>query len=211
MNKAEEDKSYKFWDRVSGWSKAESAANGPLVEHLNRQFGVHILPGDTVLDFGCGTGTLTLRIARHADSVCGVDVSEGMLKRAHQNLTAQGIDNTRFLKITALEQMFPPVSFSLITTFNVQQYIENRAELFNRFYNLLTPGGRLMMAVPCFSDANSLSAFFVRFLRFVRIMPRTYFFGTAEIEKEITDAGFTIVEGTNLSDLPEKFIVAIKD
>lgn len=73
---------YKFWDRVSGWSKAESAANSTLVKYINSKFGTHIMPDDTVLDYGCGTGTITLRIAQNTAKVYGVDVSEGMLKRA---------------------------------------------------------------------------------------------------------------------------------
>jgi hypothetical protein len=41
-------------------------------------------------------------------------------------------------------------------------------------------------------------------------MPETYFFSTNEIEKEITGTGLTIIENINLSNLPEKFIVAKK-
>jgi ubiquinone/menaquinone biosynthesis C-methylase UbiE len=128
MNKT--DKSYKFWDRVSGWSKAESAANSTLVKYLNSKFGIHIMPDDTILDYGCGTGTITLQIARNANKVYGIDVSEGMLKRAQQNLINQNIANTTFTKITALDKMFQEDSFQVITTFNVFQYIENREELF---------------------------------------------------------------------------------
>lgn len=106
--------------------------------------------------------------------------------------------------------MFQDDFFNVITTFNVFQYIENRNELFNQFYELLRPQGLLIVAVPCFGGMNSLSAFFVKFLRFVRIMPETYFFNEDEIEKEIIDIGFNIIESINLSSLPEKFIIARK-
>lgn len=208
---SEIEKSYKFWDRVAGWSKAESAANSILVKYINSQFGTHILPDNTVLDYGCGTGTITLRIARNAAKVYGVDVSERMLKHAQQNFRIQNIENTTFLKITALDEMFQDDFFDVITTFNVFQYIKNRKELFNRFYRLLKPQGLLIIAVPCFGDTNSLSVSFVNFLRLVRIMPETYFFTEDEIEREITDTGLTIVESINLSDLPEKYIVAKRD
>lgn len=210
MHKTKEDISYKFWDRVSGWSKAESAANSTLVKCLNHKIGTLIMPGDTVLDFGCGTGTITLRIARNANKVYGVDVSEGMLKRAQQNLKNQHIDNADFTKITSLNEMFKDDFFQVTTTFNVLQYIENRKELFSQFYKLLKTQGTLIVAVPCFGDTNSFSMLLVKFLRFVRIMPETYFFSVDEIEKEITSTGFTIIESINLSDLPEKFIVARK-
>lgn len=210
MHKTKEDKSYKFWDRVSGWSKAESAANSTLVKYLNHKIGTLIMPSDTVLDFGCGTGTITLRIARNANKVYGVDVSGGMLKRAQQNLKNQHIDNAVFTKITTLNEMFKDDFFQVTTTFNVLQYIENRKELFSQFYKLLTTQGTLIVAVPCFGDTSSFSMLLVKFLRFVGIMPGTYFFSVDEIEKEITSTGFTIIESINLSDLPEKFIVARK-
>lgn len=210
MTQTMNEKSYKFWDRVSGWSKAESAANSSLVKRLNNEFGRHIMPGDTILDFGCGTGTITLRIARNVNKVYGVDVSEGMLKRAQQNLKDQNIGNAAFSRITALDEMFQESSFDVITTFNVFQYIENREKLFTQFHKLLKSQGKLIIAVPCFGDTNSFSALLVKFLRFVRIMPEAYFFSVDEIEKEIAAAGLTIVESINLSNLPEKFIVARK-
>jgi ubiquinone/menaquinone biosynthesis C-methylase UbiE len=210
MGKTKSDPSYKFWDRVSGWSKAESAANSTLVKCLNKKFGIHIMPNDTLLDFGCGTGTITLQMARNANKVYGVDVSEGMLKRAQQNLKDQHIDNATFTKITTLDEMFRDDSFQVITIFNVLQYIEDRKELLDRFYELLKPQGTLIVAVPCFGGMNTLSALYVKFLRFVRIMPETYFFSVDEFEKEITATGFTIVESIDLSNLPEKFIVARK-
>lgn len=142
--------------------------------------------------------------------VYGVDISEGMLKRAQQNRKNQNIDNATFMKITILNEMFRDNSFQVITILNVLQYIENRKRIFNQFYHLLKPQGKLIIAVPCFGGMSSFSALLVKFLRFVRIMPTTYFFSSDEIEKEITDSGLTIIESINLSNLPEKFIVARK-
>lgn len=204
------DKSSKYWDRVSGWSKAESAANSTLVSYLKSKLGAYMMPNDTVLDFGCGTGTITLRIANTAKKVFGVDASNGMLRRAQQNLEKHNVSNVVFSKITVLDEMFQDESFEIITSFNVFQYIEDRKELFELFYKLLKPQGKLIIALPCFGSANSLTTRFVKLLRFMRIMPKTYFFRIDEIEKEIADTGLTIIESTNLSNLPEKFIVAKK-
>ncbi|EGK03130.1 hypothetical protein HMPREF9455_00763 [Dysgonomonas gadei ATCC BAA-286] len=57
---------------------------------------------------------------------------------------------------------------------------------------------------------NSLSVLLVKLLRFIRIMPEIYYFSIDEIEKEITGAGLSIIERINLSDLPERLIVARK-
>lgn len=210
MKMTKTDTSYKFWDRVSGWSKAETAANSTLVKCVNSKMGTHFMPGDTVLDFGCGTGTITLRIARHTDKVYGVDISGGMLKRAQQNRKDQHADNAVFMKLTALDEMFQDNFFQVVTIFNVLQYIDNRQKIFNQAYSLLQPKGKLIIAVPCFGEMNSFSALLVSFLRFVHIMPKTYFFSSKQIEKEIIDSGFSILESFDLTNLPEKFIVAVK-
>lgn len=160
MHRNEKEKSQLFWDRVSGWSKAESAANSGLVKYLNQKFGTDIKPGDNVLDFGCGTGTVTLRIAQNANKVYGVDFSEGMLKRARQNLNHQRIENTDFFSIMTLYDMFEENYFDVVTIFNVLQYIDYRKELLKQFYTLLRPSGILIIVAPCFGETNSFSSFF---------------------------------------------------
>lgn len=45
-----------------------------MVEKLN------ITKKDVVLDYGCGTGEITLELAYHAKEVIGVDISPFMLK-----------------------------------------------------------------------------------------------------------------------------------
>jgi SAM-dependent methyltransferase len=55
--------------------------------------GVSIGNGDTVVDIGCGVGRLTRAIARRADRVVGIDVSEEMLARAKElNPTLENVD-----------------------------------------------------------------------------------------------------------------------
>ena len=75
---------------------------------------------------------------------------------------------------------------------------------------MLKHNGTLIIAVPCFGDAKTLSGLFVKLLRAFRIMPITYFFGADRIESEISEAGLTVIESTDLTGLPEKLIVAIK-
>ncbi len=47
--------------------------------------------GDAVLDLGCGTGRLSLALARQGAQVCGVDASAAMLALARQRASAAGL------------------------------------------------------------------------------------------------------------------------
>jgi len=50
-------------------------------------------PGDVVVDLGCGTGAVGLRLAADADRVVGRDISEGMMERARRKAAERGLDD----------------------------------------------------------------------------------------------------------------------
>ena len=51
---------------------------------------------ETVLDVGCGTGAIGLRLAETADRVVGRDVSEGMMRQAERKAAERGLSNVEF-------------------------------------------------------------------------------------------------------------------
>lgn len=56
---------------------------------------VSLTPEMDVLDFGCGTGLLTLRIQPLVRSITGIDSSQGMLDVLDTKIRKQGITNVR--------------------------------------------------------------------------------------------------------------------
>lgn len=51
---------------------------------------------ETVLDLYCGTGTITLCLAKQAGKVIGVEVVEAAIENARENAKRNGIENARF-------------------------------------------------------------------------------------------------------------------
>jgi len=49
------------------------------------------------LDFGCGTGRLTLAMASHTGAVTGIDISPGMVTEARQAAAELGVGNAEFV------------------------------------------------------------------------------------------------------------------
>src|SRR4051794_24254117 len=70
---------------------------------------------ETALDFGCGAGRLTRALARHAQQVVGVDISDQMIAEARQ-LNAD-CDRCRFEVNTADDlHAFADMEFDLVYT-----------------------------------------------------------------------------------------------
>ena len=62
-----------------------------VIDTLTGAFG--LTDSDVVIDLGCGTGQLTLPIARRVHAVAGEDPEPDMLVRARQAAAEQGVRN----------------------------------------------------------------------------------------------------------------------
>ena len=73
-------------------------------------------PG-TALDFGCGVGRMTFPMAKYAGSVCGVDISPGMLSKAEERKNVLNVETVTFANEV------PKQEYDWINSFLVFQHI----------------------------------------------------------------------------------------
>ena len=71
------------------------------------------VPGKDVLDVGCGPGEFTLRTAKKAKSIVGIDPSSTALALARRNLAKSGIKNATFRYGDVKLLPFPNMTFDL--------------------------------------------------------------------------------------------------
>ena len=57
-----------------------------------------VSPGETFIDFGCGTGALAIQAALRGVSVVAVDISPAMLSYAESKANDADIDTIEFIK-----------------------------------------------------------------------------------------------------------------
>lgn len=113
------------------------------IENANANLLFVLQPGLSVLDVGCGSGTITKGIARYAGKVTGIDRSEELISLANVNP-----GNVTFLVGDILDYT-PAEKFDIITTARTLQWIANPKEVIKKMVSLLKPGGLL-----CVLDYN---------------------------------------------------------
>lgn len=111
----------------------------------------HLLPGDRVLEVGCGNGFLTSTLRQHAAHVDAFDYAENMIAKARQD---RGETNNRFFHDNVLSPSSWQGPYDCIVCvrvlINLRDFGEQKAAIDN-MRNALKPGGRLLL-VEGYSD-----------------------------------------------------------
>ena len=107
------------------------------------------LPGQTVLDLGCGAGFDTLLAAQRAGplgKVIGVDMTPEMIDKARSNAESLELANVAFIlgEIEALP--LPDASVDLVISNGVFNLCLDKPTVLREVIRVLKPGGRLQMA-----------------------------------------------------------------
>ncbi len=98
------------------------------------------------LDYGCGTGLVSLFLLPHVRNVTGADSSPGMLEMFQKKLVKSGIDNMKGIHLDLEHDCIPRERYHLIVTSMTLHHISDTSKVLRAFYELLQPGGRLCVA-----------------------------------------------------------------
>ena len=102
------------------------------------------LPG-RVLDVATGTAGIALQLAERATAnICGLDLSEPMLRRGQQNIDRRGARDRVVLVAGAAERLpFPDGTFDAVTFSYLLRYVEDPHATLRELVRVLRPGGML--------------------------------------------------------------------
>jgi arsenite methyltransferase len=108
-----------------------------------------ILPGETVLDIGCGAGTDLLLAARRvgpSGRAIGIDMTEAMRDRARSSAAAAGLANVEAHKGDATALPLPDASVDVVISNGVLNLVPEKEKAFAEIRRVLRAGGRLQLA-----------------------------------------------------------------
>jgi SAM-dependent methyltransferase len=108
-----------------------------------------LLPGERVLDLGCGAGTDTLVAAQMVQpdgGVVGIDMTPQMLAKARASAAEMGAAAVEFVESEAESLPFPDESFDVLISNGVIDLIPDKDAVFSEIFRVLRPGGRIQVA-----------------------------------------------------------------
>ncbi|HTK75412.1 MAG TPA: class I SAM-dependent methyltransferase [Gemmataceae bacterium] len=100
-----------------------------------------------LLDFGCGGGSFLRRMQQQGWQATGLDVSAETVERVRGEL------GVRVLTGTLPHPELQRASFDVVTMWHSLEHVHDPLDVLRAAYDLLTPGGRLMVAVPNIDSA----------------------------------------------------------
>jgi ubiquinone/menaquinone biosynthesis C-methylase UbiE len=162
-----------------------------------------LTPTDSVLDVGCGTGTLAILAKQQAAAttrICGIDASSAMIETAARKAKKAGVDVT--FETAVVEALpFPDGAFDVITSTLMLHHLPRavREQCAREMRRVAKPRGRIV-AVDFGGDREKRS-FLDRFHRHGRLP-------LAEITRVLGEAGFAIEESGLLGIHDLQFVVA---
>ncbi len=164
--------------------------------------------GKAVLDVGCGIGEFTIRIARQAIEVVGVDFSVEAIRRAETNLNRVGRRNCRFKQADANQLPFPNATFDVIVS--RRGPVTSNLQSLSEAHRVLRSGGTLMEITIGEKDKANI----------LRIFGRGQMYCVADRvalskRRMLENVGFLIVEikdylGTEIFQTLDDLIVRLK-
>ena len=113
-------------------------------------FLAHLKPGISVLDCGCGPGTITRDIAKQVSPsrVTGVDFNADQVAIAAREAEVQGITNAEFSQGSAYELPFADNSFDAVFSHALLEHLKEPVQAAIELKRVLRPGGMLGVCTP---------------------------------------------------------------
>lgn len=99
-----------------------------------------------VLDFGCGTGLVTLRLQPKVRTITGADSSQGMLGVLQEKIRSLSLTNVHTRLVDFEKGGRVEGAFHLVVSSMTMHHVKDTAGLFRQWRELLLPGGLLAAA-----------------------------------------------------------------
>jgi 2-polyprenyl-3-methyl-5-hydroxy-6-metoxy-1,4-benzoquinol methylase len=195
-----------FWDNMADRYAARPIGDVKAYEATLERVRHWVRPEMSALEIGCGTGTTALRLADSVTRYLGTDLSGQMVRIGMEKVA--DLPHLSFETAPA-ETAGAGQSFDVVLAFNLLHLVEDRAAVLQHVRQLLPEGGLFISKTPCLAGKPWFRPL-VWAMQLVGKAPKPVsFLSPAQIEADISAAGFEVVEtGDYPKKLPNRLVVA---
>lgn len=134
------DKEAASWDE----NPVRVKLSNDIAHAISEQIALN--PEMNIMDFGCGTGLLALRLRPFVRSVTGVDSSQGMLDKFNAKIAKLKLDKVSALHIDLDKGDVLTGCYNLVLSNMTLHHIKEIEPLFAQFHNIIASDGYLCIA-----------------------------------------------------------------
>ena len=193
QNKKRIEKERKYWDTFSSkfdqfkkkqWKVYESLLFNKIADDMNKE--------STVLEVACGTGRVTLEIAKQVKKVYAIDISSQMIDVARKNIKEKGINNVDLSVQDAYNLPFDNDMFDIVISVNALHNMIYPEKALSEIKRVLRPRGKLITTVV--EIGSYKFKIMMSIFKSLRNFPVFHKFNLEEFADMLSKAGFSIVK-----------------
>jgi len=196
------DKAIKFWDKQAKGYDASETQFEPAFELILNRTKKYLKQSDSILDFGCATGSKTFQLAPLVRKVLCNDISPMMIELAKKKAEDLAITNADFLTGTIFDETLTKDSFDVIVSFGLLHLLENNEMVMKRIDELLKPGGYFISTTACLKEKMNVKSKIVfslyMFVKKIGLFPLHLNMYKCSDVLDIVSNDFEIVKSENL-------------
>lgn len=148
------NKSEIFWDKASkNYDKTEERFE--FIHKKSRESTERFLKdSDSVLDYGCGTGTASCQFSSLVKEIDAIDISSKMIEASQEKAALGNIENVNFEQSDIFDKQYSSKSYDVILAFNMLHTVPNPQDVTQRIHEILSPDGLFISVTPCLRQKN---------------------------------------------------------